>query len=254
MPELPIVQLELHNFNGPLDLLLRLIEEQRLNITAISLAQVTDQYMQAVTAMQAPDPDVLADFLVIGAKLLVIKTRALLPRPPLELAPKDEEDVGDQLARQLAEYQRFKQAATQLREWEAQGRRAYGRHAAPPLPPPSPPPPLNIDIAELVAAMKRRIALTEQKDETVPVPTPKIVTIGDVTQMMRAQLSRQEWISFEDLLSLALTRNEVIVTLWTTLELFKQHILVLKQPQLFGPIMLGRGPAFEDTVRVEVEN
>ncbi len=251
MLETPILHLQLNNFSGPLDLLLRLIEEQQLDITAISLAQVADQYMAAVGALQAPAPDALAEFLVIGAKLLVIKTRALLPKLPAELAGAEEEDVGDQLAQQLAIYQRFKAAAAELRAWEAEGRRTYSRLASPPLPPPSPAPPLNLSLTDLLAAMERRLQLLPTADEPISMPAPKIVTIADVTRQVGLLLRNQHWISFDDLLSLTLTRSEVIVTLWTVLELFKRQVILLEQPQLFGTIMLGRGPAFDTVAAIE---
>ncbi len=239
----PQIQLDL--YSGPLDLLLSLIEQQRLDITAISLAQVADQYMQAVAQLEAPDPDAIAEFLVIGAKLLVIKTRALLPKPPAELTPADDEDVGDQLARQLAEYQRFKQAAAHLRAREAQGLRAYTRFNAPPMPP-EPPPALQVTLADLITAVQRRLQLMLPLDEeVVALPAPKIITIAEVRARLYATLRQRAWISFDDLLSLAITRNEVIVTLWTVLELFKRGAIAIEQDRLFGAISIGRGPAFD---------
>src|SRR5688500_14017946 len=95
----PIVSLPV--FEGPLGLLLQLIEQRQLDITAVSLAHVADQYLAAVRAFDARSPADLAEFLVIGAKLILIKTRALLPRSPVEDLQLTEEDVGDQLARQL---------------------------------------------------------------------------------------------------------------------------------------------------------
>jgi segregation and condensation protein A len=239
-------QLELTIYSGPLDLLLSLIEQQRLDITAISLSQVADQYMRAVAALDAPDADALAEFLVIGAKLLVIKTRALLPRPPAELAPADDDDVGAQLARQLVAYKRFKEAAQQLRAWEQTGRRAYDRRAAPPLLL-LPPPPTRLDVGlnDLVAAVQRRLQLLLPLDDAPQsLPAPKIITIADVRARIGAMLRSQNWTTFEDLLSLALSRNEVIVTLWTVLEMFKREAIVIEQQQVFGPIAIGRGPAF----------
>lgn len=245
--------LQLNNYNGPLDLLLSLIEQQRLDITAISLAQVAEQYMATVNALEAPHPDTIAEFLVIGAKLLVIKTRALLPRPPAELAARDEEDVGDQLARQLVEYKRFKTAAAQLHAWEQAGYQSYTRQAdklAALLPPRgvhtgTDRPPLDVSLADLVAAMQRRMQLLlPLEPDPVAMPAPKIITIADVRTRISAVLQNQTWTTFEDLLSLSLTRNEVIVTLWTVLELFKREQIVIEQHDLFGAVAIGRGPAW----------
>src|SRR5437899_12359054 len=117
-------QLELHleTFDGPLELLLLLIEQHRLPITQVSLAQVADQYLAQVHAQPAIDPNLLADFLVIGGKLLLLKSRALLlteePDPEVE-------EVASDLAERLATYRVFRAAAEVLRELEQRGERMY---------------------------------------------------------------------------------------------------------------------------------
>ena len=96
--------------SGPLDLLLHLIETQELDITAISLMTVTEQYLQTLAQLEEIEPGALADFLVVASRLLYIKSHHLLPkpRPPVE----DEEEAGgDTLVRQLLEYRRFKEVA-----------------------------------------------------------------------------------------------------------------------------------------------
>src|SRR5258708_3059334 len=118
------IQLELHleSFDGPLELLLLLIEQRRLPITQVSLAQVADQYLTQVHAQPALDADLLADFLVIGGKLLLLKSRALLlteePDPEVE-------EVASDLAERLATYRVFRAAAEVLRELEQRGERMY---------------------------------------------------------------------------------------------------------------------------------
>jgi segregation and condensation protein A len=242
----PTVSIEL--FEGPLDLLLQLIEQQRLDITAIALADVADQYLATVRALAHPEPAILAEFLVIGAKLLVIKTRALLPRPSTRDEGLADEDLGDQLARQLREYQRFKQVALGLKQRESRGLRTYLRQAVPATPTapiPAVPPQLDIPIDQLRAAAMRRLLLLQSVDEpTVALPRPKVLTVAEVTVEILSRLGTRAWITFDDLLGVAVTRNEVIVTLWTVLELVKRHAITIEQPELFDPITLGRGPAF----------
>src|SRR6202022_1394856 len=117
-------QLELHreSFDGPLELLLLLIEQRRLPITQVSLAQVADQYLAQVHAQPAIDPNLLADFLVIGGKLLLLKSRALL----LSEEPDPEaEEVASGLAERLATYRVFRAAAEVLRGLEQRGGRMY---------------------------------------------------------------------------------------------------------------------------------
>src|SRR5918992_2135242 len=101
MPPAVQLQLRLDAFEGPLELLLLLIEQRKLPITQVSLAQVADQYLAQIHAMPELDPDLLADFLAIGGKLLLLKSRALL----LTEEPDSEaEEVASDLAERLAEY------------------------------------------------------------------------------------------------------------------------------------------------------
>ncbi len=237
--------LSLEGFEGPLDLLLQLIEHHQLDITTIALAEVTEQYLALVHAAE-PDLATMAEFLATGARLLVIKTRALLPRSPLPVIA--EEDTGEQLARQLREYSQFKQVAAALKDRESAGLRTYLRVAPPPLPPrpqPAAVPTLDIGIGALHAAVERRLAILRSTEEpTVEIPRPKALSIADVTAHLRRRLTKSAWVTFDDLLSLATSRHEVIVTLWTVLELYKRHVIVFRQEGLFDQITLGRGEHF----------
>ena len=103
-------------FDGPLDLLLHLVERDELDITVISLRRVTDQYLAQVEALQQGKIDHLIDFLVVAARLVLIKSRALLPRPPDSSGETEEEDPAETLIRQLRQYRQFKQAAAWLQE------------------------------------------------------------------------------------------------------------------------------------------
>jgi len=94
--------IRLPDFEGPLDLLLHLIEREELDITRLSLAQVTDQYMQYLNTMQRADVEQMAEFLVVAAKLLLIKSRLLLPQEPVP-GEEPSDDAGAELTRQLHE-------------------------------------------------------------------------------------------------------------------------------------------------------
>src|SRR5579859_1904252 len=126
------IQLELHleSFDGPLELLLLLIEQRRLPITQISMAQVADQYLAQVHAQPALDTDLLADFLVIGGKLLLLKSRALLLT---EEPDQEAEEVASDLADRLATYRVFRAAAELLRDLELRGERLYATQREPAL-------------------------------------------------------------------------------------------------------------------------
>jgi len=222
-------------FEGPLDLLLHLIERQELDITVIALAQVTDQYLAHLRTMDRIDPAYLADFLVVAARLLLIKSRLLLPQPPV-VEEEEEEDVGDELVRQLREYQRFKAAARLLAEREAQGLRSYVRVAAPPaLPHRADLSGLTLD--DLLAAMRR--VFQEGPVVTVSrIVAPLVVSIGDKIAEIRGTLARRRRLLFSELTRRARSRVEVIVTFLALLELMKQRAVRARQEQLFGEIVV----------------
>src|SRR5215211_6433608 len=235
---------QLPAFEGPLDLLLKLIEREELDITEIALAQVADQYLAHVRAMEQPDPASLSSFLVLAARLLLIKSRVLLPRPPAAPGPDEPPDEAAELARQLREYQRYKQAAALLRSWEEVGHHSYARAVAPPTPLlPRQHEPLDVTLGEMIAAVQRRMQLLLPLDmPTTPLPSPKIITVPEMVVRIEDRLRQQAWFSFEDLLSLVVQRVEVVVALWAVLELLKRQAIVVEQEHLFGPIMIGRGP------------
>ena len=118
------VQLELHleAFDGPLELLLLLIEQRRLPITQVSLAEVADQYLAQVHALPTLDPELLADFLAIGSRLLLLKSRALLLSDEPDPAT---EEVASDLTERLITYRVFRAAAEVLRDLEQRGARTY---------------------------------------------------------------------------------------------------------------------------------
>lgn len=241
--------ISLENFEGPLDLLLVLIEQQRLDITAIALAEVADQYLATLRAAEHIQPATLAEFVAIGARLLVIKTRALLPRTPAADIHLGDEDPGEQLARQLKEYSQFKAAAAALGARDAAGLRTYLRAVLPvppELPVPEPQPMLDIKVDALMTLLQRRLRLlSAEQQPAVVLPRLRLLTIAEVTSELRHRLASRAWVTFEDLLSLAVTRAEIIVTLWTVLELYKRDVIMIEQETLFEHITLGRGPAFE---------
>src|SRR5580704_8880195 len=111
-------------FEGPLDLLLSLIEQRQLDITTIALAEVTEQFLAYLKQLEKIDPTVLADYLSIAAKLLVIKSKAILPT--LELEP-EEEDAGFDLEAKLLLYKQFKEAAKHFKHLDNKRKQGFLR-------------------------------------------------------------------------------------------------------------------------------
>src|SRR5438067_10156154 len=123
-------EVRLEVFEGPLDLLLKLIERKQLEISKVSLAEVAEGFLTYLEAHPDMPPGPLASFVWVASKLLWIKSQALLPRPPVMRTEDDEEDPGDELVRRLEAYKRVQEAARWLRERETQGLKSYERPAA----------------------------------------------------------------------------------------------------------------------------
>lgn len=236
--------IRLPGFNGPLDLLLRLIERAELDITSISLAQVADQYLAHVRALEAPEPGALAEFVSLAARLLLIKSRALLPRPAAaERAAPFQDADAEALAQQLREYRRYKQAAALLRAWHEEERRTFLRLAPAPPELDLTPPPARHTVTELVAALQRRLQLALPLEEAEVIALAPRLTVAQVVADILRRLERAPWFSFDDLLAPDARREEVIVTFWAVLELLKRRVIAVEQRDLFGIISIGRGEA-----------
>ena len=229
-------QVSLDVFEGPLDLLLRLIEREELDIALVSLALVADQYLAHLAQLSERSASNLADFLVIAAKLLVIKSRNLLPKSEEE-GDGEEEDWEDDLVQRLQEYKRFKLAAAKLREIEERGLRAYPHEAPPPRFEPRLSPG-DATIEDLVSAFRRVLEehpLTPPVDQVV---APVTVHIADCISTILTRLRRYGRVRFSTLMRRARSRAEMIVTFLAMLELIKQQRLRAVQERPFGEIHL----------------
>lgn len=222
-------------YQGPLDLLLQLIEREELDITKVALAQVTDQYLAYVREMEQHDLANIADFVIIAARLLLIKSEALLPRPP-QRAP-GEEDPGEELARQLILYKKYKEIGEILRHREDEGLRTFLRTAAPPKADP------KLDLSNLTAldlfrAVTRALSLVPDAPSVSEVVIPPKVTIRDKIRRVQLALRTQGRARFFDLLAEAQSRVEIMVTFLAILELVKQRRVAAFQEKVFGDILV----------------
>ena len=234
--------IDLPSFAGPLDLLLHLIERQELDITAISLVKVTQQYLDQIEQMKQNRMEELIDFLVVAARLVQIKSRALLPQTPVIIeGEEEEEDPADALLRQLREYKRFKQAAHWLANREEQGLRTYLRVA--------PPPKLEgrldmsgVTVDALLTAVREALARVEDREESVAIVQPRRITIEGQILRLRQRARLGETFTFTELLSTKTSRIEISITLLAVLELIKRREILASQSTLFGPIDLRANP------------
>jgi len=227
-------------FEGPLDLLLHLIERRELDITAISLGAVTDQYLEYVERLEEVEPSTLAEFLTVAAQLMLIKSRLLLPQPEPEDMP-EEEDPAEALARRLEEYRQFKQVAAGLRDRETKGLRAYKRGG--PLPEfPTRPLLEGIAPADLAQTLQTLLSQRPKVASVNRVIRPLRVTVAEKIELLGKILAKRKRIHFHQLLRRTSTRQEVIATFLAMLEMIKRQHLVVRQEHLFGEIMIELAP------------
>ncbi len=227
-------RVRLEVFEGPLDLLLHLIEREELDITKVALAQITDQYLAYLHAMVEQRVDAVADFMVMAARLIQIKSQALLPRP--RPAGESEEDAGEELARLLLEYKRFKQIAQILKAREAHGLHMHVRLAPPP------PLPARLDLTgvtldKLLDVVRDALVALPPKMPSHLVPGPRI-SIRERMSHIVDELGRLGRISFRSVLSHATSKAEIIVTLLAVLELSRRRRILLEQATPFSEIMI----------------
>jgi segregation and condensation protein A len=233
-----------------LDLLLHLIEHSELDITKLSLSHVTDQYLEYIHHLTDIAADEVSVFLVIAAKLLQIKSEALLPRPP-EREP-GEEDPGEALAKQLIAYKRYREIAGILMQREEAGLKTYLRIA--------PPPKLegNVDLSgvtieDIIAAAQDIFVDINLADALKSAVPPFRVTIREKIYLITEALRKHPNLAFRSLFSKGHSRLEIVVTFLAMLELIKRHLVTVSQDSLFGDISLEVSEAWDNLDEVETE-
>lgn len=224
-------------YEGPLDLLLELIERAELDITRLALAQVTDQYLAYMRELQERSAAEVSAFLVIAARLVQIKSAALLPRPVVAPLNQEEEDPGEALARQLILYKRFKELGGELARREEQGLHTYLRLAPPPKTASQPKLDWNdLTLADLLQAARDVFQADIRLPALSQVVTLSRVTIRDKITEILATLNSLPRSSFRSLIKARSSRVEVVVTFLAMLELVKRRIVSAQQDALFGDI------------------
>lgn len=227
--------IKLPSFEGPFDLLLYLLEKNQLDITAVSLALIADQYIELLNRAEGFELEALADFITIAARLLVIKSRYLLPQPPTPLPPSAEPE-GEELVRQLLLYRTFKNKACFLEERETRGLRCYVRVSAPLKPKAPSLPPNPYTIKDLVDCARRLLVPEKGKDVSVLI-SPIKVTVKEKMEFIKQKLQEEGGKRlFREFLSTNPDRQEVIATFMALLELVKLGEVIAWQEGLFGPI------------------
>jgi segregation and condensation protein A len=226
--------IKIEQFEGPLDLLLQLTEQEKLDITRVSLAKIADQYLEFVANSQEITLEHLADFLSVASKLILIKSKALLPM--LQFTEEEEEDIKD-LEHQLAEYKKFKEAAKNLTIVFDSGKTSFSREAfwgqGVVFRPPS-----NMtanDLAKIFAKILGEIPVLEKLEEDV---VKEILTLEDKIAHLQKFLREKVQTSFAELVANTEDKIEVVVSFLAMLELVKQRIIHVEQGELFSEIQM----------------
>ncbi|MGN7455848.1 segregation and condensation protein A [Paenibacillus pasadenensis] len=237
---------KLEAFEGPLDLLLHLLDREEIDIYDIPISRIADQYMDYLHAMQEFELDVTSEFLVMAATLLAIKSGQLLPRPPVmdeyEDAWDDEGmlDPRDELVQKLVEYRRYKQIAEHLRDREMARSLVYSKEPEDlttymkeddthPLE--------GLDLGDIMAAFRRALRKAARRTHVARIHRDEISVkdrIRDISELLR----EHETALFSRLVGEAVERHEIVVTFLAILELMKMKQVRVFQNSLFDDIVI----------------
>jgi segregation and condensation protein A len=231
-PVLLDYQLQLVGFEGPLDVLLRLIEEHKLEITTLSLVAVTDSFVAYVDQLVEPPQALLAEFVGVAARMLVLKSRALIPQAPTEEV---EEEFVD-IARQLEAYRRVRAIGSELRHREAGQVRSFGR-VSPPL--------RRFVNTRLVVPHVANLRSSFEHVIARPAQQPVLASINGhvsiqemIERVQRRLFSRQRAISFAEAVG-DTERGTIVAGFVAVLTLWARRAVELSQAGLFEEIHIG---------------
>jgi len=227
-------EVKLERFEGPLDLLLHLIQRDEIDVYDIPIARITQQYLDYIELMRLLDLDVAGEFLVMAATLMRIKAKMLLPTPP----PGEEEEIDprDELVQRLLEYRQFKEASTTLKSREEHRRMEYERGMVPGDEEAGPLPLAPATLFHLLDALNRVLARLPAR--TVMELEGEAYDIEEKIERIHNRVRVAGKLSFETLLGECRSRLEMIVTFLALLELLKLHRIAAVQDVTFGEIEL----------------
>lgn len=227
-----VTELKLEKFEGPLDLLLQLIDQEKMDISEIALSKITEQFFTYLDKLEKNRPEELADFLVIAARLIFLKSHNLL-----QYANPQEEESGPALADQLKLYKQYVEASKTINIlWQA-GKVAYGR-TEPPIKVTEFIMPANADKNNLHTAMTALLRRLKPVDPLPKVTVDHSVSVKQKIDTIRNLLKSGKEISFKNLLSTSKNKTEVIVSFLAILELIKEKTVSVKQAWSFEDMFI----------------
>ncbi len=244
-------EVKLNSFEGPLDLLLHLIDKAEVDVYDIPITILTEQYMQYLYVMQEFQIDIASEFLVMAATLLEIKSKMLLPRkeepffqPMFDL--EEEYDPRRELVERLLEYKKFKTLAGELREREINQSKVFTRAAQDLTPYASlaeENPVAEVTLYDLVEALTKVFSKTGTEEKSVSKIHRDEVSVKDKMKEIRQLLSFSGNIRFTQLFPELPSRGEIVTSFMAILEMMRKHQIICSQSTLFEDIVitLGKG-------------
>jgi len=226
---------DLLEYSGPLDLLLALIRDEKVDIYDIPVARIADQFL---VRMRSLGLDEAADYLEMAARLLRIKAQMLLPRHG---EADDWEDPRAELVRRLLEYQQMREVADRMERMADDRRSRFARAWLPQSMVEPPPAPLALSLAELLAAVDRVLRVAREPSLHDVVPRP--LDVDGMIVAVRQVLALRERARWQDILRAGAEPWEVLSTLLALLELARRGELRLRQPGPFASVDISRESA-----------
>jgi segregation and condensation protein A len=218
-------------FDGPLDLLLELVEEKKLDILTVRLGDLADEYLARVRAMAALPADEVSAFLALASRLVLLKARSLLPS--LEPLAEEEGESEDELRARLLEYAVVRERASALGARLRAGERAFHREGGT-----IELPPRGGEVDALASAWSRVLALAaRQREEDIVAPAERY-SVEQRTAEIEALVGAQERVTFATLLAEAPNVEFAVVTFIALLDLYRRGVIDLSQDELFGNILI----------------
>ena len=241
------IPVKLQVFEGPLDLLLHLIDKNKIDIYDIPIVEITNQYMDYIKAMEREDLNVMSEFLVMAATLLDIKCKMLLPKEVTEDG--EEEDPRQELVEQLLQYKMYKYMSYELRDRELDGGRTMYKDPTIPEEVMDYVEPVDLDelLGDLTLATLNRVfqdVIRRQEDKIDPVRSKfgklekEEVTVEEKLETVTDYAREHKHFSFRILLGSQKSKMQTVVTFLAVLQLIKEGILIVQQEHAFDDIMI----------------
>lgn len=232
-------EVKIDNFEGPLDLLLHLIKESKVDIWEISIADIAEEYLAYIQKMEKLNLDIASEYLVMASELIEMKSRMLLPRQEKEVGEEEEEDPKERLIRRLVEYQKYKEITKNFKELESLRQEFYTKapdnlkeYVEEGVVPSS-----DVTLEDLMLAFQKFLNRKELEKPLQTTVTKKEITVEERRKSIRDILTKRKRVDFFELFEVV-TKEYIVVTFLAILEMAKKQELLIKQESDFSQIMI----------------